>query len=186
MAPWPLEWAAFVCLQSAVGAVKIHLGPYTTWTENTIRKAKGGKKKGERGSKKRRGGVACYSGVSPAAWKAQEAVPHWRRPLEHKKEQGLIVISGQTARAPWLSGELLAATASPSPFPPDPAGPRAARGWELAVLPCPPRSAEAPSSSSLWLLTCTAFSKAQPNAGGVLQDARLWVWNQPFACFKGL
>lgn len=47
MALWPLEWAAFVRLQSAVGAVKIHLGPYTTWTENTIRKAKGGKKKGE-------------------------------------------------------------------------------------------------------------------------------------------
>lgn len=49
MALWPLEWAAFVRLQSAVGAVKIHLGPYTTWTENTIRKAKEGKEKG-RGS----------------------------------------------------------------------------------------------------------------------------------------
>lgn len=46
MALWPLEWAAFVRLQSAVGAVKIHLGPYTTWTENTIRKAKEGKEKG--------------------------------------------------------------------------------------------------------------------------------------------
>lgn len=67
MALWPLEWAAFVRLQSAVGAVKIHLGPYTTWTENTIRKAKGGKKKGERGSKGRGVGDGCYSGVSPAA-----------------------------------------------------------------------------------------------------------------------
>lgn len=73
MALWPLEWAAFVCLQSAVGAVKIHLGPYTTWTENTIRKAKGGKKKGERergskgGARGGGGGEVCYSGVSPAA-----------------------------------------------------------------------------------------------------------------------
>lgn len=54
MALQPVEWAAFVPLQSAVGAVKIHLGPYTTWTENAIRKAK--KKKREEAEERDGGG----------------------------------------------------------------------------------------------------------------------------------
>lgn len=95
MALWPLEWAAFVRLQSAVGAVKIHLGPYTTWTENTIRKAKGGKKKGE----------VARSGGEPAIQRL--AQPHERpkkqchiedAPWNTKRNRGLIVISGQTAK----------------------------------------------------------------------------------------
>lgn len=96
MALWPLEWAAFVCLQSAVGAVKIHLGPYTTWTENTIRKAKGGKKKGEREREVARAGRGGVGGAKSAIQGL--AQPHERPkkqchievgPLEHKKEPGL-------------------------------------------------------------------------------------------------
>lgn len=38
------ERSAFMLLQSAVGAVKIHLGPYTTWTKkNATRKVKKGR-----------------------------------------------------------------------------------------------------------------------------------------------
>lgn len=54
----------------------------------------------------------------------------------------------------------LTATAAPSPFPPDPAGRGADRGWELAALLYPPRSGEAPSSSSLWQVNWISFSKA--------------------------
>lgn len=47
------EPTAFVRLQSAVGAVKIHLGPYTTWTrkKNATRKVKEGRGGGEQASK---------------------------------------------------------------------------------------------------------------------------------------
>lgn len=123
MALWPLEWAAFVRLQSAVGAVKIHLGPYTTWTENTIRKAKGGKKKGARGS---RGGEAqaAVEGLVQPPEEPQEQRHIEDAPWNTKRNRGLIVISGQTAKSTgalqWIV-PALTATAAPSPFPLGPA-----------------------------------------------------------------
>lgn len=141
MALWPLEWAAFVRLQSAVGAVKIHLGPYTTWTENTIRKAKGGKKKGARGS---RGGEAqaAVEGLAQPPEEPQEQRHIEDAPWNTKRNRGLIVISGQTAKSTELSSELFLHLLPLLPLPPSPwvrpGGSSSAMG--TGSLRYPPRS----------------------------------------------
>lgn len=162
MALWPLEWDAFVRLQSAVGAVKIHLGPYTTWTENTIRKAKGGKKKreGERGSKGGGGGrgKSAIQGLAQPHERPKKQCHIEDAPWNTKRNQGLIVISGQTAKSTVALQQTAYCHRFPFPLPCGSSQEGSSSGMGTGpVLLYPPRSGEAPSSASLWQVNRVSF-----------------------------
>lgn len=139
-------------------------------------KSKRGEEKGrERGSKSGRGDKSAIQSLAQLHERPKKQCHIEDAPWNTKRNPGLIVISGQTAKSAvalqWIV-PALTATAAPSPFPLDPARRGAARGWELAALLYPPRSGEAPSSSSLWQVNWISFSKACSQLQEVLGSQR--------------